>query len=196
MNNLIQTTATPDQFKALRLKAGLTGEQTAKLLGLSESSGRQYINKLENGKTVITPQIWTLFLLATGEHPNFELEQKHKEFNMIIDTKSKQIDVEAAFIDAPFDINDNKIKCGINLSIKDKNFVCIVEKSDKFKLIDFSTEIKTYLSGFYDIRDFGDADDRHTQDYLDEAIDNDLSKIRQLVIDKAKEVINNYLESK
>ena len=126
--------------------------------------------------------------------PNFELEQKHKEFNMIIDTKSKQIDVEAAFIDAPFDINDNKIKCGINLSIKDKNFVCIVEKTGKFKLTDFPTEIKTYLSGFYNIQDFGD--DRDTQDYLDEAIDNDLSKIRQLVIDKAKEVVNNYLESK
>ena len=128
--------------------------------------------------------------------PNFELEQKHKGFNMIIDTKSNQIDVEAAFIDAPCDINDNKIKCGINLSIKDKNFVCIVDKSDKFKLTDFPTEIKTYLSGFYNIQDFGDGDDRYTQDYLDEVIDNDLSKIRQLVIDKAKEVINNYLESK
>ena len=127
--------------------------------------------------------------------PNFELEQKHKEFNMIINTKSKQIDVNTAFIDAPFDINDNKIKCGINLSIKDKNFVCIVKKSDKFKLIDFPTEIKTYLSGFYDMQDFGDEEGRYTQDYLDESIDNDLSKIRQLVIDKAEEVINNYLES-
>ena len=128
--------------------------------------------------------------------PNFEPEQKHKEFNMIIDTKSKQIEVEAAFIDAPFDIDDNTNKCGVNLLIKDKNFICIVEKSDEFKLIDFSREIKTYLSGFYDIRNFGDEEDRYTQDYLDEAIDNDLSKIRQLVIDKAKELINNYLESK
>ena len=128
--------------------------------------------------------------------PNFELEQKHKEFNMIIDTKSKQIEVEVSFIDAPFEVINDIIKCGINLSIKDKNFVCIVEKSDEFKLIDFSIEIKTYLSGFYNIRNFGNVDDRYTQDYLDEAIDNDLSKIRQLVIDKAKEVINNYLESK
>ena len=124
------------------------------------------------------------------------LEQKHKEFNMIIDTKSKQIDVEAAFIDAPFYINDNKIKCGVNLSIKDKNFVCIVEKLDKFKLINFSSEIKTCLLGFYDIRDFGSEDDRYTQDYLNEAIDSDLLKIKEMVIDKAKEVINNYLESK
>ena len=115
---------------------------------------------------------------------------------MIINTKSKQIDIEAAFIDAPFDITDNKIKCGINLSIKDKNFVCIVEKTDKFKLVDFSSGIKTYLLEFYDIRDFGADDDRYTQDYLDEAVDNDLSKIRQLVIDKAEEVISNYLESK
>lgn len=76
MNNPIQPTPTPEEFKALRLKAGLTGEQTAKLLGLSESSGRQYINKLENGKTVVTPQIWTLFLLATNQHPNFELREK------------------------------------------------------------------------------------------------------------------------
>lgn len=191
--NLIQPKPTPEQVKALREKVGLSQSALAKLIGLSS---QQLINDYENGKKSPNAQTWSLMLLATSQHPNFELEQKHKEFNMIIDTKSKQIDVEAAFIDAPFDINDNKIKCGINLSIKDKNFVCIVEKSDKFKLINFSSEIKTYLSGFYDIRDFGDADDRYTQDYLDEAIDNDLSKIRQLVIDKAKEVINNYLESK
>lgn len=115
---------------------------------------------------------------------------------MIIDTKSKQIEVEVSFIDAPFEVINDIIKCGINLSINDKDFICTVEKSDKFKLVDFPGEIKTYLSGFYDIRDFGDVDDRYTQDYLDEAADNDLSKIRQLVIDKAKEVINNYLESK
>ena len=128
--------------------------------------------------------------------PNFELEQKHKEFNMIIDTKSNQIEVTVSFIDAPFEVINDIIKCGINLLIKDKNFICIVEKSDKFKLINFSSDIKTYLLEFYDIREFGDADDRYTQDYLDEVIDNDLSKIRQLVIDKAKEVVNNYLESK
>ena len=193
MLNLIQQKPTPEQVKALREKAGLSQSALAKLIGLSS---QQLINDYENGKKSPNAQTWTLMLLATSQHLNFELEQKHKEFNMIIDTKSKQIDVEAAFIDAPFDINDNKIKCGINLSIKDKNFVCIVEKSDEFKLIDFSIEIKTYLSGFYNIRNFGNVDDRYTQDYLDEAIDNDLSKIRQLVIDKAKEVINNYLESK
>ena len=192
MINLIQKKPTAEQVKALRLKTGLSGSQFAELIGLSN---RQLISDYENDRKTPNAQTWTLMLLATNQHPSFKLD-KNKEFNMIIDTKSKQIDVEAAFIDAPFDINDNKIKCGINLSIKDKNFVCIVEKSDKFKLINFSNEIKTYLSGFYDIRDFGDVDDRYTQDYLDEAMDNDLSKIRQLVIDKAKEVINNYLESK
>ena len=115
---------------------------------------------------------------------------------MIVDTKLKQIEVVAAFIDAPFEVINNKIKCGINLSIKDKNFVCIVEKTDKFKLVDFTSDIKTYLSEFYDIKEFGHVDDRYTQDYFDEAINNDLSKIRQLVIDKAKEVINSYLQSK
>ena len=80
--------------------------------------------------------------------------------------------------------------------INGKDFICTVEKSDKFKLVDFSSDIKTYLLEFYDIRDFGDADDTYTQDYLDEAIDNDLSKVRKIVVDKAKEVINNYLESK
>ena len=192
MINLIQKKPTAEEVKALREKAGLSGSQFAELIGLSN---RQLISDYENDRKTPNAQTWTLMLLATNQHPSFKLD-KNKEFNMIIDTKSKQIDVEAAFIDAPFDINDNKIKCGINLSIKDKNFVCIVEKSDKFKLINFSNEIKTYLSGFYDIRDFGDVDDRYTQDYLDEAMDNDLSKIRQLVIDKAKEVINNYLESK
>ena len=119
-----------------------------------------------------------------------------QEFNMIVDTKTKQIEVAAAFIDAPFEVIDDKIRCGINLSIKDKNFVCIVEKTDEFKLVDFTSDIKTYLSGFYDIKEFGDVDDRYTQDYFDEAIDYDLSRIRQLVIDKAKEVINSYLQSK
>ena len=192
MINLIQKKPTAEEVKALREKAGLSQAAFAELIGLSN---RQLIGDYETGKKTPSAQTWTLMLLAANQHPSFKLD-KNKEFNMIIDTKSKQIDVEAAFIDAPFDINDNKIKCGINLSIKDKNFVCIVEKSDKFKLINFSNEIKTYLSGFYDIRDFGDVDDRYTQDYLDEAMDNDLSKIRQLVIDKAKEVINNYLESK
>ena len=115
---------------------------------------------------------------------------------MIIDTKSKQIEVAVSFIDAPFEVINDIIKCGINLSISDKDFTCTVEKLDKFKLVDFSSDIKTCLLEFYDIRDFGDEDDRYTQDSLDEAIDNDLSKIGQLVIDKAKEVINNYLESK
>ena len=115
---------------------------------------------------------------------------------MIVDTKTKQIEVAAAFIDAPFEVINDKIKCGINLSIKDKNFLCIVEKSDEFKLVYFPSDIKIYLSGFYEIIEFGNVDDRYTRDYFDEAINNDLSKIRQLAIDKAKEVINSYLQSK
>lgn len=192
MINLIQKKPTAEEVKALREKAGLPQTAFAELIGLSN---RQLIGDYETGKKTPSAQTWTLMLLATNQHPSFKLD-KNKEFNMIIDTKSKQIEVAVSFIDAPFEVINDIIKCGINLSINDKDFICTVEKSDKFKLVDFPSDIKTYLLSFYDIRDFGDEDDRYTQDYLDEAVDSDLLKVKQMVIDKAKEVINNYLESK
>ena len=71
--NLIQPKPTPEQVKALRLKAGLSGSQFAELIGLSN---RQLISDYENDRKTPNAQTWTLMLLATNQHPNFELREK------------------------------------------------------------------------------------------------------------------------
>ena len=73
MNYLLQDKPTPKEFKAMREQAGLSGAKTAEILGLSS---RQYVSQLETGKYDISPQIWTLFLLITGEHPNYTITPK------------------------------------------------------------------------------------------------------------------------
>lgn len=71
--NLIQPKPTPEQVKALRLKAGLSGSQFAELIGLSN---RQLISDYENDRKTPNAQTWTLMLLATNQHPGFELREK------------------------------------------------------------------------------------------------------------------------
>ena len=73
MNDLLQEKPTPQEFKTMREQAGLSGAKTAEILGLSS---RQYVSQLETGKYDISPQIWTLFLLITGEHPNYTITPK------------------------------------------------------------------------------------------------------------------------
>ena len=73
MNDLLQDKPTPKEFKTMREQAGLSGAKTAEILGLSS---RQYVSQLETGKYDISPQIWTLFLLITGEHPNYTITPK------------------------------------------------------------------------------------------------------------------------
>ena len=73
MINLIQKKPTAEEVKALRLKAGLSGSQFAKLIGLSN---RQLISDYENDRKTPNAQTWTLMLLATNQHPNFELREK------------------------------------------------------------------------------------------------------------------------
>ena len=73
MINLIQKKPTDEEVKTLRLKAGLSGSQFAELIGLSN---RQLISDYENGKKLPNAQTWTLMLLATNQHPNFELREK------------------------------------------------------------------------------------------------------------------------
>ena len=73
MINLIQKKPTPEQVKALRLKAGLSQGAFAELIGLSN---RQLISDYENGKKLPNTQTWTLMLLATSQHPSFELREK------------------------------------------------------------------------------------------------------------------------
>ena len=71
--NLIQPKPTPEQVKALRLKTGLSGSQFAELIGLSN---RQLISDYENDRKTPNAQTWTLMLLATNQHPGFELREK------------------------------------------------------------------------------------------------------------------------
>lgn len=73
MINLVQSKPTPEQVKTLREKAGLSQGALAELIGLSN---RQLIGDYENGKKLPNAQTWTLMLLATNQHPNFELREK------------------------------------------------------------------------------------------------------------------------
>ena len=73
MINLIQKKPTPEQVKALRLKVGLSQGAFAELIGLSN---RQLISDYENDRKTPNAQTWTLMLLATNQHPSFELREK------------------------------------------------------------------------------------------------------------------------
>ena len=73
MINLIQKKPTAEEVKALREKTGLSGSQFAELIGLSN---RQLISDYENDRKTPNAQTWTLMLLATNQHPNFELREK------------------------------------------------------------------------------------------------------------------------
>lgn len=73
MINLVQPKPTPEQVKAMREKAGLSQTAFAELIGLSN---RQLIGDYETGKKTPNAQTWTLMLLATNQHPSFELREK------------------------------------------------------------------------------------------------------------------------
>lgn len=71
--NLLIDSPSPETIKDLRLDLGLTTAQAAKLAGLSDGS---LWTKYENGSRQPTKQTWTLFLIASGQHPNFRLDRK------------------------------------------------------------------------------------------------------------------------
>lgn len=73
MINLIQKKPTAEEVKALREKAGLSQTAFAELIGLSN---RQLISDYENDRKTPNAQTWTLMLLATNQHPSFELREK------------------------------------------------------------------------------------------------------------------------
>ena len=60
-------------IKDLRLDLGLTAAQAAKLAGLSDGS---LWLKNEAGERQPNKQTWTVFLMASGQHPNFKLNTK------------------------------------------------------------------------------------------------------------------------
>lgn len=71
--NLLVDVPTPEHIKDLRLDLGLTAAQAAKLVGLTDGS---LWTKYENGNRNPNKQTWTLFLIASGQHPSFRLDQK------------------------------------------------------------------------------------------------------------------------
>ncbi len=62
-----------DHIKDLRMDLGLSAAQAAKLAGLSDGS---LWRKYEAGERQPNKQTWTVFLMASGQHPNFKLNTK------------------------------------------------------------------------------------------------------------------------
>ncbi|QOW51635.1 helix-turn-helix transcriptional regulator (plasmid) [Acinetobacter sp. YH12138] len=60
-------------IKDLRLDLGLTTAQAAKLAGLNDGA---LWRKYESGDRKPNQQTWTVFLMASGQHPNFKLNTK------------------------------------------------------------------------------------------------------------------------
>ncbi|MFP1031879.1 helix-turn-helix domain-containing protein [Acinetobacter baumannii] len=71
--NLLVEVPEPEVIKDLRLDLGLTAAQCAKLAGLTDSA---LWVKYENGNRSPNKQTWSLFLLASGKHPAFNLQAK------------------------------------------------------------------------------------------------------------------------
>lgn len=69
--NLIIEAPEPEKIRFLRIDLGLTQAQAAKLVGLTDDA---LWRKYENGKAKPNKQTWTLFLIASGQHPNYKLE--------------------------------------------------------------------------------------------------------------------------
>lgn len=55
------------QIKAVRMKAGITQDQAAKLLHMT----RVAFNMAENGNRKLSLPRWELLLIKTGQHPEF-----------------------------------------------------------------------------------------------------------------------------
>lgn len=65
-------------IKIMREYAGLSQGRLAFLLGMmsNEKPNRQLISRYEKGVQNPSAQTWTLFLLITGQHPNYEIFPK------------------------------------------------------------------------------------------------------------------------
>lgn len=71
--NLLIEVPAPEFIKDLRTDLGLSAAQCAKLTGLNDGA---MWRKYENGSRSPNKQTWTLFLIASGQHPNFKIEMK------------------------------------------------------------------------------------------------------------------------
>lgn len=66
--DLLLPAPTPDQVRAARHAAGHTQAQAAALMGYR--SGLR-VSKIELGTETCDTRSWTLYLLATGQHPAY-----------------------------------------------------------------------------------------------------------------------------
>lgn len=64
---------TAEQIAEMRKHLGLTQSQVALILDLTN---RQLIGNYEKGRKSPAPQTWTLFLLLTGQHPDYILTKR------------------------------------------------------------------------------------------------------------------------
>ena len=71
--NFLVEAPEPLLIKDLRIDLGLTASQAAKLAGLSDGA---LWRKYEAGERQPNKQTWTVFLMASGQHPNFKLNTK------------------------------------------------------------------------------------------------------------------------
>ena len=62
-----------DHIKDVRMALGLSTAQCAKLAGHSDGA---LWRKYEAGERQPNKQTWTVFLMASGQHPNFKLNTK------------------------------------------------------------------------------------------------------------------------
>lgn len=73
LSDLIPAAPEPHELTRARKAAGVSQQHAAELAGLGS---RQYWWSLEAGERRISPQAWSLFLLATGQHPAYKLVPK------------------------------------------------------------------------------------------------------------------------
>ena len=73
-NDLLLEPPTPEQILTLRTRLQLSQDECAKLCGIS---GRALWQKYEKGTYSPSAQTWTLFCLATGQHPRYDVNNVH-----------------------------------------------------------------------------------------------------------------------
>lgn len=65
--------ATPDDIKLARIAAGLTQPQAAELVAVHPMNWSKY----ERGVQHMAPSMYELFLIKTGQHPEFIRIERH-----------------------------------------------------------------------------------------------------------------------
>lgn len=76
LTNVVVESPSGESLKDLRLTTGISQVETSRLLGLSS---RQLISDYERGVKKPSDQVYTLWLLLSGEHPDLKVIKKEKK---------------------------------------------------------------------------------------------------------------------